>query len=148
MRPPFHGNQIAEPLVGELMRYDKGHPLLVGSGRMVIIHQESALTVRNGAPVFHRTACEIRYGYHVESRQGVCNIKIFFVKLEGLYSAIQSKFCLMFFPESGKNSYEHPGIRFSLDMFQVSDNKSQKIRRHLRGRGEFYDIKSCLMFPD
>lgn len=63
--PPFHGDQITEPLMRELMRHDDGDPLLgVGAGFVLRVEQ-GCLSVCDQAPVFHGTGTKVRNGNQI-----------------------------------------------------------------------------------
>ena len=49
----YWGNEVAEPLVCNLMADHKGDPLLGKHGRILLVDQQSCLSVGQQAPVFH-----------------------------------------------------------------------------------------------
>lgn len=63
--PPSHRHQIPEPLVGQLVGHDHGHPLVRGGRCFIFVVEYRSLPVRDQAPILHGAGAEIRYGDQV-----------------------------------------------------------------------------------
>ena len=59
-----------EHLMSQLVRNDNGHPLFAGGGVDGGVKQEGRLTVRDEAPVLHRTGREVRNGVQICREEG------------------------------------------------------------------------------
>ena len=57
--PPLHRHEIAEPLVGHLVREDGRNALARGERRVLRIDEEVAFAVENGRRVLHRAGGEV-----------------------------------------------------------------------------------------
>ena len=53
--PPIHGDEIAEPLMGELVRYDVHHTIAILLIRRILVEQNGSCAVGDETPVLHGT---------------------------------------------------------------------------------------------
>src|SRR3989338_2500208 len=115
---------------------------------MFFIHQKRTFAVSDGAPVLHRAGREIRYGYHVQCLERVRNVKIFFIKVQSFYCAVDREFCLMLFARRGKDPHFYISFGFGFYVFKISDNESEQISRHFWCGVEPDYFKTNFMFTD
>ena len=66
VRPPLHGDEVAEPLVRHLVAHHDRHPLLLRLRRLLLVDQQRRLPVRDQPPVLHGRAREVGDGDQVQ----------------------------------------------------------------------------------
>ena len=72
--PPLEGDQVAEPLVHELVSNDAGHPLLVVAGALALVVDEVGLAEGDESPVLGGARGVVGDGGHVQLGQWVGNL--------------------------------------------------------------------------
>ena len=88
--PPAHGDEIAEPLVGDFVGDDKGDAFFgfeagVGGG------EEEAFAVGDEAPVFHGAGLEVGEGDLVKLGEGVADLEFVDEEVEGADGDVASE---------------------------------------------------------
>mmetsp|Transcript_104110 Transcript_104110/g.293600 ORF Transcript_104110/g.293600 Transcript_104110/m.293600 type:complete len:341 (+) Transcript_104110:1440-2462(+) len=129
--PPRHCHEVAEPLMGELVRYHDADSLLLGHGRSLEVAQEVHLTIRHQAPILHRSGREIRNGDHVQLRQGVRHAEKVVVEFQGPDATIQGVSALAALPGNGEYAHGRSSLRYAGDALKVPDAEGQEVRAHL-----------------
>ena len=102
--PPFHGHQIAEPLVGDFMRDDFGDALLDGCGGCVLVKEDGNFPEGDGAPIFHCLGGEVRDCNEVQLRQGVGAFEVFVVICEQFFCQVEGELALLLFARGGDDA--------------------------------------------
>ena len=69
--PPAHRDEVAEPLVGELVRDHVGDVLELGLGRVLGVDEQQRLAVGDEPGVLHRPLREVGQGHEVDLAIGV-----------------------------------------------------------------------------
>lgn len=81
--PPFHRDQISEPLMGQFVGDHAGDPMPALRGRTVLVVEKGRFPVCDESPVFHGSCAEIRNRDHVLFREWVGQIVKLFVEGQG-----------------------------------------------------------------
>ena len=86
--PPFHGHQIAKPLMGHLVGQhfeDRLAPIHRG---VFLVQEQQRFAVENGAGILHGPSLKIRHAHNVQFLEGILDAVILVVKLEDLLGIV------------------------------------------------------------
>ncbi len=134
--PPLHGDQIAEPHVGDLVADHVGHPLELHPGRLVRVHQENRLAEGHTPQVFHGTEGEVGYGHQIEFVGGVGDTEVLAEVAEGMGPDGEGERGQVALARAVDDP-QRDAVDFErLGGLQRSDHEGDQIGRHHHGGGE------------
>ena len=145
--PPLHRHQVAEPLVGDLVRGDRKHALAVGLGGDRRVEQQGVFEGIDRAPVLHRAEelAAAGRGDVVEFRQGIWDGEILVVFAQHVVGRVQGETRLV----------EQTRLRHDTDLgiaeldrgaFEIAESEEQQVGGHLRRSGETHALAAVAEF--
>ncbi|MCY1171662.1 hypothetical protein D9M73_117800 [compost metagenome] len=144
--PPFHGDQIAEPLVRHFMRDDGEDTLLAALRRALLVVEQLGLEIENRAPIFHRAEklAGARAGDHVELGQGIRLPEIVVIIGQQALGLGERIVPLIDHPAPGDDADFGLARHYRL-AFDVAHAEEQQIARHFRRFREAIELGSILL---
>ena len=128
--PPLHRDQIAEPLVGDLVRQDLGD---VGAGcdRGFGVGEQQRLAIENRRGVLHRARREVGHSDDVELLEGIFLGVVAVVVLDDLFGGLEREsgqpLLVRGRADADRNVVGRPFVAL-----EVTDGEGDEIRGHLR----------------
>mmetsp|Transcript_36497 Transcript_36497/g.65277 ORF Transcript_36497/g.65277 Transcript_36497/m.65277 type:complete len:253 (+) Transcript_36497:1970-2728(+) len=133
--PPGHGDEITEPLVGQLVADHTADPLFHAGGHRGLVAKQCHLTVGNQPPVLHGASSEVRDRDHVTLWQREGDAKEIIVELKGLDAALQGIAALSQFSWRSQNSHQCSLLGGRLHKLVLTNAERQQVGGH-QGRWE------------
>ncbi len=133
--PPVHGDEIAEPLVGQLVGDDISNPVAVPSLGKLLVEQNGRHPVRDKAPVLHGTVGELVDGQDIALGERVVDLKLLREVVDDLGRVFQRPPTLLLQSARRVHTDGHllavilAGGR-SLDILKVSDGPGKQVGAH------------------
>ena len=136
--PPRHRDQVAEPLVRDLVRDDAVDLLLLAQRRLGLVVQQAGLVVVDRAPVLHRAENAARHRHLVELRQGIANAEILVEERHDLLGRLHCVARAAGFAPDGIDA-KRDAVDAVLQDLQLADEQRHQISRHGQraGKGHF-----------
>ena len=132
--PPRHGHQVAEPLVGDLVRRGGEHALLVGDVRGRRVEQQRILEGEDRAPVLHRAEelAAARGGDVVQLGQRVRHAEIVVVFAQHVAAGVQRIPRLPDLAALGDDADLGAVVAGKGGALEIADTEEQQVGRHPR----------------
>ena len=144
MGPPLHGDEVAEPLVRQLVGDDNGHPLARARRRLLGVHQNRGLAVGHRAPVLHGPGGEVGDGQQVHLRQRIGDVKVFVEERQRPRGHVQREPPLLPPTHRRVDPHRHAFFSLRLDVVELADDERQQIGGHHRGLGEPHGLETAV----
>ena len=131
--PPAHGDQVAEPHVGELVRDDVGHPLELGPRRLGRVDQERGVAEGDAAEVLHGAGHEVRDGDEVHLLARVRDVEVLGEEAQREGADLEGEL-----GQAALAGGAHDPERNAVDVdrlggLQLSDDEGHQVGGHLHG---------------
>mmetsp|Transcript_19389 Transcript_19389/g.33318 ORF Transcript_19389/g.33318 Transcript_19389/m.33318 type:complete len:382 (-) Transcript_19389:31-1176(-) len=136
VRPPFHCDKVAEPLMGKLVGNDLSNSLLHGGGGVDGIDEHRNLAERDAPPVFHCAGREVRNRQAVDLGQGIGDGEVGGEVREGLKGDLQRKCPEVSLPDRSEDPDRYTLRRGTSDEVELAHDEGEEVRRHDRRPGE------------
>lgn len=138
--PEVHGDQVTEPLVGQLVLDGLGNTLLAGGTAGLLIQQHVHDTVGDQTPVLHGTSAEVGHGDHVHLGQGELVIERLLVEGQSAGGQVQGEATVLNILIRGSIDTDGDAESLRLDVVEVADNEGEQVSRHDRGGVELHSL--------
>ena len=133
--PPCHRDEVAKPLVGELMDHHLCHALPLPRRRR-LVNQQVHLAVGDQPPVLHRPRGKLGDGYHVGLGQGVGLAKGLIVAVEGVARALERERTQLRLARRAENSDQHAALGQGRNVVKLAHHEGQQVGAHARALEE------------
>ena len=137
--PPLHGDHVAEPLVGHLVRDDGGYVFPGGDGGGFFVEEEVGLAVGDAAEVLHGAGFEVGEGDHVELGHGVLDAEVGVVVVEDEFGGLEGEFGELDLAGGGAGA-DGDAVGVALGALEVADEEGHEVGGHLRRGGELEGV--------
>jgi hypothetical protein len=131
--PPFHGDQVAEPLMGHFMREDADDSLMSVYRSGLVVNGQKGLAIGDGRGVFHGAGGKIGKGNEVELLEGIFNVVVPVVELQNILGGEQREGQQLFFLGNGANA-NGDAVGAAFESLKIADHHSDKVCRHFGRR--------------
>ena len=118
----------------QLVSNHRSDTLLLLGARTALIDQEIDFAVGDNAPILHSTGGELRDRDHVQLRERIGGLKVVVVKIERFDRDVERESALLGFAGGGIAPHSDSVACRRLDEIEFSDDKAEKISRHLQRR--------------
>lgn len=128
--PPLHGNQVSEPLMGNLVGNGDGDLLLEAQVRSLLVEEKGDSAVGDKTPVFHGASIKVRDGKVVQLGEGVCGSEDFGKVLEDLGGDLEGEATLLLQAGKGVDTASDGLLQLGgsgLDVLELSDSPSNQL---------------------
>ena len=133
--PPLHRDKIAKPLVGHLVREDRGDLLPGVDRRRLGLGEQIGLAVENRAGVFHRSGREVRNRDDVELAERIFDGIVRVVELQNLLRRVERQPAHLPLVRRRADP-DRDVVGRAVEAFEVADRHRHQVRRHLCGGRE------------
>ena len=137
--PPFHGNQVAEPLVSHLMSDHRCDLLFHIDGALLVVDQENDFAKRDTAGIFHRARGKIRQADQIEFPVGILDAEIFVVVTENVLRRFQRELPHLLFSGRAVDPDRYT-VSLAFDVLEVAHDQGRQVRRHFGCGGEAHRV--------
>ncbi len=139
--PPAHGDEVAEPLVRDLVRDDVEDAAPHGRRARGRIEQQAAFEERDGAPVLHGAAEAARHRDQVELGQWVPEAEIVVEVAQQVDRAVEREAPLRALAGGGDDAHGD-AVGIPGEPFELARGQHEQVARHLRGRRKRHLLQS------
>mmetsp|Transcript_2671 Transcript_2671/g.10384 ORF Transcript_2671/g.10384 Transcript_2671/m.10384 type:complete len:407 (+) Transcript_2671:1817-3037(+) len=129
--PPAHGDQVAEPLVRQLVRDDRADALLLAGAHRLLVAEQRHLSVRDQAPILHGAGSKVRDRNHIQLRQRIRNTEELVVELERADASLQGIRTLRTAAGAAENPADDTTFRLVPDVLVLADAECQQVGAHV-----------------
>ena len=147
--PPFHGNQVAEPLMGNFVSYDVGSHCVHVLGDLLL--PDETIVIDDESWVFHSTHVIFSGEDSIALSEGVGDTEVIFVELDGFL--VDQEDLVGLFLEvrhetlSGKDAHADVVIEISaLDFLVITSTDTVEIGTDLGSSGVDFELVVGLFF--
>ena len=137
--PPPHGDEIAEPLVGHLVRDGGGDVLACRDRRRRAVGEQSRFTVEDRRRVLHRAGREVGHRDHVELSERVIDGVVVVEIGQDLLRRFQRDVAEMLLARRRADANRR-ALGAALQALEVADGHRHEIRRHPRRGRELHRV--------
>ena len=129
--PPGHGDEIAEPLVCELVGDQAENAAPRGAGARRRIEQQAALAERDRAPVLHRADVALRNRDQVELRQRIFQAEIVVEVAQEADRAVEREASLRALAGGGDHA-DRDAFGLAGEPLELARREREQVGRHFR----------------
>ena len=133
--PPLHGDEVAEPHVGELVGDHGNRTLLFRLGGLVFVDEEQNFAERDGAGVLHSAEREVGDRQHVDLVAEVRHAEVVRQPAQTEHGGIERERDLVASAGPVHDAHGHAIDVDRVGGFELAHAERQQVRRHQRGRG-------------
>ena len=137
--PPFHGDEIAEPLVRHLVRDHAGDAFLQVHRTLLVVNKKNHFAEGNAAGVLHCAGGEIRQADQIKLPVWILDTEIIVVILQDVACHLQSEGAHFFFA-GGCIHADRNAVGFAFDVLKIAHHQRGQVGRHLRRGGKFHRV--------
>ena len=131
--PPAHGNQVAEPHVGDFVGDDVRHAHPLGLRRLLRVEEQQHLAEGDATQVFHGPEGEIGNGDEVQLLAGVGDVVIRGKMTQGEGADLQREFRQVPLADGVHDAQRHAIHVHRLGGLERADDKGHEVGRHFHG---------------
>mmetsp|Transcript_16955 Transcript_16955/g.53839 ORF Transcript_16955/g.53839 Transcript_16955/m.53839 type:complete len:316 (+) Transcript_16955:2161-3108(+) len=130
--PPLHGDQVAKPLVRELVGHGHTHVLFVSGRGVGIVHQQRGGPVRHEPVILHGPRREVGHCHHVDLGERVWRLEVLGEEWQRFDGNIQGEASLLRLSHLRVHAHLDPLGGEVLDEIELPDNYRYEVRGHHR----------------
>ena len=137
--PPLHGDQVAEPLVREFVRDDRGHRLAHANRGRGFVDEQHALAEGDGAGILHGSGGEVGHADDVELAERISDPEVVVEELHLMFGGGQGERGEALLVGGGAHA-DGDAVAGAAPAHEVADEQRHEIGGHLLRGGEGHGV--------